>query len=327
VPAFNERERVGGVVERLPAWVDHVVVVDDASDDGTARAARDAGLRRAAVARRTHGARAPRVTVLRHAKNLGVGAAIVTGYRAALVAGADVVAVMAGDDQMDPDDLAAIVAPVLDGTSAYVKGNRFVHASRRRMPAARRLAGSVLSALTRVTTGLAIDDSQCGYTALSARAARALPLGDLWPRYGYPNDLLGMLAARGFAVGEVPVRAVYAGERSGIRPWHVAVVTFIIARRWQKTHAAAGGAVSRVDRATDELVRPAQCVAEIEATIELGRAEARSNVGIVAEELPEHPLAVEGAHRALLDNLVCLLARETRRDEREHDALAEEKTA
>jgi glycosyltransferase involved in cell wall biosynthesis len=223
VPAFDEEERVARVVTRIPAWVDRVVVVDDGSRDGTARAAQAAAEGRAVV--------------LRHASNRGVGAAIVTGYRDAVAAGASVVAVMAGDDQMAPDDLAAVVGPVLSGRAAYVKGNRFVHVRRRDMPFARRLAGRLLAALTRATTGLFIYDSQCGYTALSARAVRRLPLEELWQRYGYPNDLLGLLAAHDQDVVEVPVRPVYAGEQSGIRPWHAAVVAYVILRRWYLSRA------------------------------------------------------------------------------------------
>jgi hypothetical protein len=137
---------------------------------------------------------------------------------------------MAGDDQMDPGDLGPLVRAVLAGADC-AKGNRFRHEESRRMPLLRRAAGEVLSAATRVATGLAVSDTQCGYTALSASAARALPLEQLWPRYGYPNDLLGMLAARGFTVAEVPVRPVYADERSGVRPWHAATVLRVIIRR------------------------------------------------------------------------------------------------
>ena len=102
VPAFQEEARIGQVLRTLPAWVDHVVVVDDASRDGTSEAARAVG--------------DPRVEVVVHEKNRGVGAAIVTGYRRALtLPGAAVFAVMAGDGQMHPDDLAAVVGPVARG--------------------------------------------------------------------------------------------------------------------------------------------------------------------------------------------------------------------
>jgi hypothetical protein len=90
----------------------------------------------------------------------------------------------------------------------------------------------VLSLFTRLSTGLRISDSQCGYTALRSSAARQLPLDALWPRFGYPNDLLGMLAARNLAVTDVTVRPVYAGEQSGIRFWHLLIVLWVILRRY-----------------------------------------------------------------------------------------------
>src|SRR5690606_17912389 len=177
---------------------------------------------------------------VRHATNQGVGASIVGGYRQALGAGAEVIAVMAGDNQMHPDDLEAVIAPVALGQADYVKGNRWLHPERATMPLLRRLGGHLLSALTRLATGLGVSDTQCGYTAIGAATARALPLAELWPRYGYPNDLLGMLAARQRRVVEVPVRPVYADETSGLRPWHVASIAGVIARRWMQERAAPG---------------------------------------------------------------------------------------
>jgi len=220
VPAYCEERLVGRTLEAMPEWVDHVVVVDDASSDGTGQQAKRVGDRR--------------VVVIRHAENRGVGAAIVTGVQAALATGTDVIGVMAADGQMDPVDLPALLDPVVDGRAHYAKGNRFIHAARRDMPRARRIAGRALAVATRLATGLGIDDSQCGYTALSAAAARMLPLETLWPRYGYPNDLLGMLAHHRLEVTEVPVRPVYANEKSGVRPWHFGVVLWVIARRWAK---------------------------------------------------------------------------------------------
>jgi hypothetical protein len=146
--------------------------------------------------------------------------------------GSELLVVMAGDNQMDPSDLPALLSPVARGDSDYAKGNRFIHPERHAMPAHRRVGGMLLSFVTRMTTGLKISDSQCGYTALRSSAARALPLDSLWPRYGYPNDLLGMLAARHFVVSEVPVRPVYENEQSGIRFWHLLVVLWVILRRF-----------------------------------------------------------------------------------------------
>ena len=155
-----------------------------------------------------------------------------TGYRAALGAGADVIAVMAADAQMHPDDLAPLLKPVLSGEVDYAKGNRFVHPEVRRvMPFARWFVGQGLSLLTKWAAGLAdFSDSQCGYTAISARAAKRIDLDALFPRYGYPNDLVGHLALAGCSIRDVPVRPVYGDEESGIRPWHVAVMLGLISR-------------------------------------------------------------------------------------------------
>lgn len=217
VPAHGEAERIRRMLGKVPGLVDAVFVVDDASRDRTAELAR--------------GMDDARVTVIEHAQNRGVGAAIVSGYHAALDAGHDLLVVMAGDDQMDPADLPALLDVAAGGGARYVKGNRFLHAERRRMPLVRRLGGRALSALTRYTTGLDVDDTQCGYTVLTAAAARRLPLHDLWPRYGYPNDLLALCAARGVEVREVTVRPVYAGESSGIRAWHLLTVAGVVLRR------------------------------------------------------------------------------------------------
>ena len=246
VPCFREVRLIKRTISGIPPFVDRVVVVDDASDDGTAEAVRTM--------------RDARVELRMHAQNRGVGAAIVTGYRAALAAECDVLAVMAGDAQMDPEDLARVLAPVALGQASYVKGNRFLHARSAEMPLARRLAGRLLAVATRIATGLAVDDCQCGYTAISATAANSLPLEELWPRFGYPNDLLGMLAARGLRVLEVPVRPVYADEQSGVRPWHALSILGLIARRyWRErpTRRALPGA-SSADGAIDDLLSEAE---------------------------------------------------------------------
>jgi len=218
VPAYNEERLVAITLASIPDFVDVIIVVDDASRDRTSRVASLFS--------------DERIRVERHSENRGVGAAIVTGYRLAMGAGADVIAVMAGDAQMHPDDLAGLVLPVARGEVDYAKGDRLHHPDARRvMPRGRFLVGSALSWLTARAAGLeSFSDSQCGYTAIAARAAQMIDLDALFPRYGYPNDIVGKLALAGLTIRDVPVRPVYGSEDSGVRPWHVAVILGLIGR-------------------------------------------------------------------------------------------------
>jgi glycosyltransferase involved in cell wall biosynthesis len=225
VPAWEEAPRIGKVLISIPDWVDAIVVVDDGSSDSTSDAARAVG--------------DARVEVVRHDRNRGVGAAIATGYRRALDGASasdsarDAVAVMAGDGQMAPRDLAALVDPVVEGLADYVKGDRFGSKEHREsMPVARLVGGRLFSWATSVAIGLPISDSQCGYTAISRAACAKLDLDGLWPRYGYPNDLLSQLVVRGLRVSEVPVRAVYADEVSRLKARHLPFIAGIILRAW-----------------------------------------------------------------------------------------------
>ncbi|HTJ85266.1 MAG TPA: glycosyltransferase family 2 protein, partial [Polyangiaceae bacterium] len=208
VPARNEVDWIGGTVRSIPSFVDHVVVVDDASEDATSKVAL--------------GAR-PDVEIVSHAARRGVGAAIVTGYARALARGADAAVVMAGDGQMCPDDLPSLLAPLVRGEADYAKGDRMKHPDVETvMPRSRYLAGRVLSRLTGAAVGLPeLSDSQSGYTAISRRALLALDLDAVWTGYGYPNDLLGRVVVAGFTAVDVPVRPVYRGEKSGLRPYHL----------------------------------------------------------------------------------------------------------
>ena len=214
IPAFQEALHVGRVIATMPRFVDAIYVVDDASTDGTREAALSIG--------------DPRVKVLRHDTRKGVGAAISTGYTAARE---DVVAVMAGDGQMAPEDLAAVVMPVLRDQADYVKGERFWHHGvRAKMGLPRWIGGQVFSRLTSIAVGRSITDSQCGYTAISREALLGLDLAGLWPSFGYPNDLLGQVAARGFRIREVPVQPIYGDEISKLRLRHLPPFFFLIAR-------------------------------------------------------------------------------------------------
>jgi glycosyltransferase involved in cell wall biosynthesis len=209
VPAHNEEKLIGQVLETMPAFVDLIVVVDDASTDQTV------------VRAQAYEKRLPaRLQVLSHAQNQGVGGAIVTGYTYALQQQSDVVAVMAGDAQMDPADLERVVAPVARGEAEYVKGNRlFRGESWQMIPHYRYLGNAALSLLTKIASGYwHVADSQSGYTAIARIALERLDLERVYKRYGMPNDMLVKLNVGNFRVRDVSVRPVYnVGESSGIR--------------------------------------------------------------------------------------------------------------
>ena len=215
VPARDEARHIARVVGTMPGFVDEIVVVDDHSGDDTAGLARAAG-----------------ATVVQHDRCRGVGAAIITGYR---VADADIVAVMAGDGQMDPADLRHLVAPLVEGKADYCKGNRLRHHSViAAMPWSRLVGTAVLGRLTSWAIGVPLGDSQCGYTAITRQALQRIDLAAVWSRYGYPNDLLGLVATSGARIAEVTVRPVYADEHSGLRAYHVATIGWLIARAYYR---------------------------------------------------------------------------------------------
>jgi glycosyltransferase involved in cell wall biosynthesis len=206
VPAYDEERLVAETVRGIPEFVDRIFVVDDASRDGTVAAAE-------AVAD-------PRVHILRHERNAGVGAAIATGYRRALEEEIDVTCVMAADKQMDPAELRELVEPVARGEVEYTKANRLVSGEAWTViPRTRYLGNAVLSLLTKIASGYwHVADSQAGYTALSQTALRRLDLDALYPRYGFPNDMLVHLNVQNARVRDMPSRPIYdVGEQSGIR--------------------------------------------------------------------------------------------------------------
>lgn len=210
VPAHNEELLIDRVVDGIPNLVDHIIVVDDASLDATSE--RLDGLKS------RHG---DRLHVIRHAKNAGVGAAIVTGYKAALKVQAEshLVAVMAGDAQMDPEDLPKLLKPCAEGVE-YSKGNRLITGQAWKLiPRTRYVGNAILSLLTKIASGYwHVADSQTGYTVIRAEALALLQLDRLYPRYGFPNHILVELNNYDFHVRDVPIRPVYnVGEVSGIR--------------------------------------------------------------------------------------------------------------
>jgi glycosyltransferase involved in cell wall biosynthesis len=206
VPAFDEERLIAATIAGIPPVVDRIYVVDDRSQDGTVEAARGVG--------------DPRVEVIVHERNQGVGAAIVTGYKRALAERIDVTCVMAGDNQMDPAELEALALPVARGEVDYHKANRlFTGQAWQLIPRTRYLGNAILSLLTKIASGYwHVADSQAGYTAIGLPILQLLDLDRVYKRYGFPNDLLVHLNVWNARVRDFPSRPIYGvGERSGIR--------------------------------------------------------------------------------------------------------------
>jgi glycosyltransferase involved in cell wall biosynthesis len=206
VPAHDEEGLITTTLTGIPSFVDRIYLVDDGSGDTTVERAKSLG--------------DPRLEVVVHDRNRGVGAAIVTGYKRALADGVDVACVMAADNQMDPSDLETLALPVARGEVDYAKANRLVSGEAWRLiPRTRYLGNAVLSMLTKIASGYwHVADSQSGYTAISTRMLAALDLDRVYTGYGFPNDLLVHLNVWNARVRDFPSRPVYGvGERSGIR--------------------------------------------------------------------------------------------------------------
>lgn len=204
VPAYKEEAHIASTIATMPDLVDHVLVVDDCSPDATgekALAAADA-----------------RTEVIRLPENQGVGGAVLTGHRRALELGADVSVVMAGDGQMDPDHLPALLDPIASGRAQFTKANRFYgRGSFAGMPRMRVLGNIALSFLTKAASGYwNLFDPQNGYTAIHRDALRLVPFDLVAKRYDFENDLLIQLNIAHVRAVDVAVPARYGTEVSGM---------------------------------------------------------------------------------------------------------------
>ena len=205
VPCFRVRDHVLPMLARMPSWIARIYVVDDACPQQTGRHVQ------------AH-CDDPRVMVLHNERNLGVGGAVVRGYRQALEEGADVVVKMDGDDQMDPAMLPQLIGPILRGEADYTKGNRFYDLDQiGRMPRMRIVGNALLSFLTKISSGYwDIFDPTNGYTAIHAKVLARLPLQKVSPRYFFETDLMFRLNTMRAVVADVPMHARYGAETSNL---------------------------------------------------------------------------------------------------------------
>ncbi len=212
IPAYLEEKLLPITLKGIPERVSEIVVVVDGSPDKTFEVARKCA----------EGDK--RISIIAFGYNQGVGRAISTGYKRAASLGCDIAVVMAGDNQMDAQDLEPLICPIEKDEADYVKGNRLVHHAISDMPMVRRVGTTLLAQMTKTIAGMdELHDSQCGYTAIRTDVFKGIDLDSLFPRYGYPNDILIQISKAGYRISEVPVRPVYADEVSGFKAHQVVV--------------------------------------------------------------------------------------------------------
>ncbi len=222
IPAYKEELLIGSTLTSISDFVDRIYAVNDASPDKTGDLIE------------YYASLDDRIITVHHQENQGVGGAIISGYKLALADGMDVVAVMAGDNQMDPAFLPELLNPVISQQYDYAVGNRLVNEKfRKGMSKWRFVGNSILTLLTKVASGYwQLMDPQNGYTVISRRALETISLDAIYPRYGYCNDLLVWLNTYGFRVKNVPHPARYGSERSKIK-----YSTYIVGLSWLLVNA------------------------------------------------------------------------------------------
>lgn len=252
VPAYNEETQISMVIEGMPDYVDRIVIVNDCSKDKTSEKvlefvnsgsySSDKVLERKKIipnryneadvfveeqsekedftASKQIDTGDSKIILIEHTENGGVGAAIATGYKWCKDHGVDCTAVMAGDGQMDPDELIGICEPVIKEDIDYVKGNRLSHKSAKYLiPAKRYFGNSILSIMTKMASGYwRVSDTQTGYTAVSLRALKRIEIGSIYKSYGMPNDMLVKLNLAKCSLKEIEIKPIYrVGEQSKMK--------------------------------------------------------------------------------------------------------------
>ncbi|MBR0647492.1 glycosyltransferase family 2 protein [Plastoroseomonas hellenica] len=217
IPCFRVKARVLPIIARIGPEVEAIYAVDDACPEGSG----------AFIAEHVND---PRVKVLFHAENMGVGGATMTGMRAAANGGADIIVKIDGDGQMDPALIPDFVGLIAAGEADYTKGNRFFEPeSVARMPAVRLMGNAGLSFLTKLSTGYwHTMDPTNGYLAIHASLVALLPMEKIAKRYFFESDLLFRLSILTAKVVDIPTVARYEDECSGLVP-HREILPFLAA--------------------------------------------------------------------------------------------------
>ncbi|MGX4643833.1 glycosyltransferase family 2 protein [Massilia sp. SYSU DXS3249] len=206
IPSYRVTRHILGVIAGIGPEVSRIYVVDDKCPDGSGALVRGS-------------CTDPRVRVIEHVQNQGVGGAVMTGYQAAIDEGMEVIVKVDGDGQMDPRLIPQFIAPILRGEADYAKGNRFFDLEQiGAMPPLRLFGNAVLSLMTKLSSGYwDLFDPTNGYTAIHADAARHLPFNKISRRYFFETDILFRLNTLQAVVVDVPMDASYGDEVSNLK--------------------------------------------------------------------------------------------------------------
>lgn len=204
IPAYRVEKNIESVLNTLPDYINHILVVDDASPDSTA----DLVTARCSID--------TRLNLMRHVHNQGVGGAMISGFKKALELGAQIVVKIDGDGQMDSSYISALITPLIEGKADYTKGNRFRDfVSLQKMPFIRRVGNLGLSFLTKAATGYwNIFDPTNGFFAIRAEILKQLPLEKIDKRFFFETSMLANLYLLNAFVLDVPIPAKYGNEKS-----------------------------------------------------------------------------------------------------------------
>jgi dolichol-phosphate mannosyltransferase len=206
IPTYKVKLKILGVLEKIPAEVSRVYVVDDKCPENSGELVEKES-------------RDPRVKIIYHENNQGVGGAVISGYKAAIDEKMDIVVKIDGDGQMNPELINSFIAPIMANQYDYTKGNRFYRVDDvKRMPAQRIFGNTVLSFMAKMSTGYwQLFDPTNGYTAISVECLKNIELDKVSKRYFFESDLLFRLSIVGANIKDVPMKAVYEDEESNLR--------------------------------------------------------------------------------------------------------------
>ena len=188
IPAYNEEKTIGEVVRRAKRHPAQIIVVDDASSDNTSKMALMEGAK-----------------VYRHAVNRGLGGALGTGFKIALIENTDILITLDADCQHDPEDIPAIIRPIIDGQADVVIGSRFL--SRQDVPALRRLYNRAGNIVTLALFGVKTTDSQSGFRAFNKKAIESISIKS--NRMEVSSEIIKEIGLRNLRMKEIPIKAIY----------------------------------------------------------------------------------------------------------------------